>query len=559
MMVDVMLVDAAQYAEMSWQMLSSGSYLKLYNLNAAYLDKPPLLFWLNTVSFALLGISNFTYKLPSVLFVLLAIFSTYRFARLYYNVTTAAMAAVILATSQAVFLITNDVRTDTILMGAVIFAIWQAAAYLEKNNTYHALLAGLGVGLAMLAKGPIGFIATGAPLFLYVWVRKKWNYVFNWRIILPLLAIALLLLPMCIGLYEQWGTYGLRFYFWTQSFGRITGENKWNNNPDPIFLIHTTAWAFLPWTIFLFSGWLGTLYNWIRNGIKQAESGELICVSGFTLVLFMLMRSKYQLPHYIFVVYPLAAVIAAKNFIAFTKWQKRKTLVTSLQTLLLFALIIVSCLLQYAFKGTEIISMLCLIILYPLSIVFAFMLGEPLSFTERIGQRVYQFINKAFGITLSFKQLTGIALNITGRNIFWLSALVILVFNFLLGAFYFPAILKYQCRNDFGRYIHEHAQKEKRQFVMHNIPTDFAVVFYAQQISDTTVWGKEEFENLYKAQKNMLAITTDYGIEEIRQAGIPFRIIQQGYDYKIARMSLPFLNPKTRNAMCQKLYLVETN
>lgn len=558
MQIDVMLVDAAQYAEMSWEMFSTGSYLKVYNLGVDYLDKPPLLFWLNSICMSLLGVSNFTYKLPSVLFVLLGVLSTYKLARLYYDSTTASMAAVMLATSQAVFLITNDVRTDTMLMGAVVFAIWQSAAYLEHNKTYNLLLAGFGIGLAMLAKGPIGLIATGASLFLYVVLNKRWSAVFNWRIIFPIIIIALLLLPMCIGLYEQHGTKGLRFYFWTQSFGRITGESEWNNNPDPIFLIHTTAWSFLPWTLFFFIGWLGTLYRWVRGGIKHADGGELISVSGFTLVLAMLMSSKYQLPHYIYVVYPLAAIIAARCFINFTNWAKVKKAITILQLVMLFGLMVVSALLQYAMKGTDALSLICLLLLYPLAISLALKFGEPLSLTQRIGLRLYSFINRFVRINISAKQVAGYAIKASGNNLFWLSAAVIIVFNFLLGAFYFPAILKYQCANDLSRYVRQHAEAEGKQFVMYNIPVDFSMVFYAQQLPDTTVWGREEFERIYKQQKNILTITTESGLQEIMQAGISHRIVQQGYDFKVAKINLPFLNPDTRESVCQKLYLVET-
>jgi hypothetical protein len=68
---DVMEVDASQYAAMSREMLESGNYLQLFDRGQNYLDKPPLLFWVSAMSFKLFGISNFSYKLPSVLFSLL--------------------------------------------------------------------------------------------------------------------------------------------------------------------------------------------------------------------------------------------------------------------------------------------------------------------------------------------------------------------------------------------------------------------------------------------------------------------------------------------------------
>ena len=214
-----MQVDAAQYAVMSWEMLTTHSFLKLHCLGSDYLDKPPLIFWLSSLSFSVLGFNNFAYKLPSLLFALLAVFSTYRFAKMYYDEKTSRMAAVILATCQAVFLITNDVRTDTLLMGAVIFSIWQWAEFFETKKTVNILLGSMGVALALLAKGPIGLVATCVALLPHLALKGRLKNLFDWRLILATVIVALFLTPMCIGLYQQFGLKGLRFYFWSQSFG----------------------------------------------------------------------------------------------------------------------------------------------------------------------------------------------------------------------------------------------------------------------------------------------------------------------------------------------------
>ena len=49
--VDVMEVDAAQYASMSQEMLQTGEFLQVHHRYQDYLDKPPLLFWLSSISF----------------------------------------------------------------------------------------------------------------------------------------------------------------------------------------------------------------------------------------------------------------------------------------------------------------------------------------------------------------------------------------------------------------------------------------------------------------------------------------------------------------------------
>jgi 4-amino-4-deoxy-L-arabinose transferase-like glycosyltransferase len=44
--LDVMDVDAAQYASIALEMTQNGSWLQVMHRGTDYLDKPPLLFWL---------------------------------------------------------------------------------------------------------------------------------------------------------------------------------------------------------------------------------------------------------------------------------------------------------------------------------------------------------------------------------------------------------------------------------------------------------------------------------------------------------------------------------
>lgn len=129
MFVDLMEADAAQYASMSLEMMRTGSYLEIYHRGADYIDKPPLIFWTTALSFKIFGVSNFTYKLPSVLFTLLGLFSTFQFARMFYGKLSAYAATLVLASCHAWFQINQDVRTDTILAACTIFAIWQLAQF----------------------------------------------------------------------------------------------------------------------------------------------------------------------------------------------------------------------------------------------------------------------------------------------------------------------------------------------------------------------------------------------------------------------------------------------
>lgn len=517
--LDVMEVDAAQYAQMSWEMLSGKNFLQLYSSKIDYLDKPPLLFWLNSLSFSLLGISNFSYKLPSLLFALLGVYSTYRFTKIYYSQSVAQTAALMLATSQAVFLITNDVRTDTMLMGAVIFSVWQWSQFFETSKSKNLIWGSIGVALALLAKGPIGLIATGAALVPHLFLKKKLNVVLDARLILSVLIIAVLLTPMCIGLYQQFGTEGLKFYFWTQSFGRITGENKWSNNPDTFFLVHSTAWAFLPWSVFFFVGWLKSIWRLAANRFSLSAHKEVISLSGFSLILLSLSLSKYQLPHYIFVVFPLAAVIAAVYFDEAINDEQQRKYLLPLQGILLFGLCIVTAFLQYAFKGVSIISLM-VVVAMPLLI-----------------------------LALFFKT----------KNWFYTSGFAIIYFNILLSGFYNPEILKYQPQSDFGKYMYAQNEKlnEQTDYLAYKYGIAFSTVFYAQRLQIADTWNIDTVSILLQQKNKLFVITGNDGLNDLKTSNVPLNIVYDRWSFPVSKLNLKFLNPATRQSACEKTYLLE--
>ncbi|MEJ7588239.1 MAG: hypothetical protein WKI04_11825 [Ferruginibacter sp.] len=129
-----------------------------------------------------------------------------------------------------------------------------------------------------------------------------------------------------IGLYRQYDLHpgkivvgktissGLRFFYWTQSFGRITGENPQKENGSLFFLIQNMVWSFLPWILFFLLGLFASLKNIIQQRFSLSDKEEGITVSGFVITYLALVRSQVQLPHYIFVAFPFAAIITA-NFL----------------------------------------------------------------------------------------------------------------------------------------------------------------------------------------------------------------------------------------------------
>ena len=60
--VDIMDVDAAQYASMGREMIDRGDYLHVFDRGHEYLDKPSFIFWITAASYQIFRVSNFAFK-----------------------------------------------------------------------------------------------------------------------------------------------------------------------------------------------------------------------------------------------------------------------------------------------------------------------------------------------------------------------------------------------------------------------------------------------------------------------------------------------------------------
>lgn len=200
---------------------------------------------------------------------------------------------------------TNDCRTDNLLIGFSCFAIWKIASAIQSDNRFDLYTGFTGIGFAMLAKGPLGLVF---PFFTIacLFIKRKNNYRLNWNWFWGLPIVLVILTPMCIGFYQQYGFKGLEFYFWTQSFGRITGQSEWINDSGPFYLVHTFLWCFIPFTLVFILALLRLINKMI---IRHSEHpiAEYGTVGGMVLTFISLAFSSYKLPHYIYIICPFAA------------------------------------------------------------------------------------------------------------------------------------------------------------------------------------------------------------------------------------------------------------
>lgn len=116
--------DGTLYAGIAKHMAQTNNYVELYSMGQDWLDKPHFPFWMTALSFELFGFTNWAYKLPGVLFLLMGAYYTYLLGTSLYNRSVGLWSCLLLLTAEHIMLSNNDVRAEPYLTGLIV-----AAAY----------------------------------------------------------------------------------------------------------------------------------------------------------------------------------------------------------------------------------------------------------------------------------------------------------------------------------------------------------------------------------------------------------------------------------------------
>jgi len=516
--IPLMEIDSVQYANISREMLQNKSFLQIFDQGKDYLDKPPMLFWLSSLSMYFFGINDFAFRLPSILMAILAIYSTYKFTLLYYSNEIAILAALVLASSQAMFLITHDVRTDTMLMAWVILAIWQFAIWLNNRKWHSLIIAFSAVAFGMMTKGPIALMVPIFSFAPHMLIHRNFKMLFRWEYLVGLIIIMILLIPMDIGLYQQFdlhpekvmyektGTSGIRFFYWTQSFGRITGESVWHENDDFFFLFQNLLWGFLPWTLFLISGLISECTRIIRTKFIINKNEEWIVLPGFLITYTALGISNYQLPHYIYVVLPFTAIIAAKSLYSLVINWENKFFKNVINGINIFIYILV-------------LAILLVLLLFTFNTNIYFVIAS-LS------------VMSIFFLILMLKKIGAIP------KVIQFALFTIITTNLLLTIFFYPTLLEFQLGNAVTKVIRQ-KNIDKTKFYLYQVYYERSLDFYSNH-------SFQQVESLNSLKSNDYVLVKN---ELINQELLTnFNKIEQVSTFHVSTLNAEFLNPKTRES-----------
>ncbi len=291
--------DEPVYGETAKEMLSTGDWISPRIYGEFWYDKPPLFYWLEAISFSLFGVSTWSARFPSMLLGALTPVYLYLSTKKLLGQQVALRGAFICATSLEIIVLARSAVTDTLLTLTLTIAL---ISFLRKEY----IPAYVFCGLALLAKGPIGF---GFPaLIVGLWMILSKQFTFRnvmhlkWYWGIPLAC--LVGLPWYIAMGSIHGNAFIDTFLGYHNVTRFVSPEHAGQNHYWLYLVVVLA-GFYPW-----SGTLPGILRRIKNWRKNPVLLFFLVWAAFIFLFFSI--SSTQLFSYILPLFPPLSMLAGK-------------------------------------------------------------------------------------------------------------------------------------------------------------------------------------------------------------------------------------------------------
>lgn len=508
--------DGALYAGIAKHMVIQNDWINLWGDAHDWLDKPHFPFWMAALSFKCFGFNALAYKLPSFLCYLISIVYVFRLSESLYNKETAKLAALIYASALHLIISNFDGKVEielTCFSIAAIFHLWKAHG---ESWFKHMLFAALWSAAAIMTKGVFCLITIGAGFAFYWIISGQWKQWWSVRWYLWLLLTGIFILPEIYALYQQFDVHpekivfgkthvsGVRFFFWDSQFGRFFNNGPIKGQGEPTFFLHSTLWAFLPWSFAL----IAAIVKGFRPFQPKANPARWILVGSAAISFLIFSLSKFQLPHYILILFPQFAIITAQWWI-----QSQSSL-------------------NGMWVAKNILHVITLVVMVLISVYF---------FDHH--NWYYWIPFWIAGWVLTWKK--------NGWQIISGSVVVSVMIALFLNLLFYPKLLTYQSGMMAGQWLNKHRPGEK---VLMNQCNSYTLTFYTHAEVVPTALSDTALQSL---PKGTLIYTSLDSFQLNNKGNHSLQPLAYFPHYRISMLDAGFLNKATRTPLLDTFVLAQ--
>jgi len=343
--------DEPRYAEVAREMLARRDFITPTLGGLPWFEKPPLLYWMMTVSYRVLGVTEYAVRLgPAICGLLTAVFiyllgsaidAETRPDSTNEPLNLGRWAALVWLSSLGAIGFSRGGTFDIVLTMTISGALasWfvfevKAGKGLPGTTLLFAFY--FFTGLSLLAKGLIGPVIIFGVMGLYFLLRREWprrGFLISLFWGLPLLTAVAAgwYLPMI----ARHGWLFIDQFIIEHHFARFA-TNKYHH-PGPVyFYIPVLIGIALPWTIVLGASVLSTR-RWKWRGDAPLDRARVFALAWLVVPMIFFSFSGSKLVAYILPALPAVALLAGERIACFCR-QNRGETVLRLTGVLLIAI-----------------------------------------------------------------------------------------------------------------------------------------------------------------------------------------------------------------------------
>ena len=174
---NVPLFDADEgiYSEVTREMLANQDFTTALLNGIPFFHKPPLFFWAQAASIKILGLNEFSMRLPSSLASLLWAFSIFLFVRRCYDTRTAWHATLFMASSFLITLVGRAAAPEALVNLFLTLTLLNIYRFYLTDNKRHIYWLYMFTGLGVLTKGTVAILIPLTVSFIFFGLQKKWK------------------------------------------------------------------------------------------------------------------------------------------------------------------------------------------------------------------------------------------------------------------------------------------------------------------------------------------------------------------------------------------------
>ena len=324
--------DEPRYAQVAREMVNGGDWILMHYNGKIYGHKPPLFFWMIAFSSYLWqGFTPLAARFPSAFFGTLTVLLTFFLGRHLYSSRPGFLSGLILATSfEFVFLSTrtNIDATLTFFTTASLLCFFHWYQYsplhsfplpqgeregvrgnwVKSGNRRNLLIYGfyIGMALATLAKGPVGFILPLLVSLVYLIIQRDWKGIKRMKLLPGMILFIVIVLAWYLPALLKGGKDYFNETILNHSINRFA-EGTTHVRPFYYYLYNFPA-DFLPWFFFLPSA---IVYGFSR-GMVEKRKEFLFLLIWFAVIFLFFSLSKGKRGIYLLPLYPVVSLMVGK-------------------------------------------------------------------------------------------------------------------------------------------------------------------------------------------------------------------------------------------------------